>query len=199
MNEEAIIRIIARDCRAKKLRFYAKVYAGRLYKGQERILDGMAFTQEYANMRTIGYEIKVSRADFLQDKKWPDYLPVCNSFYFVCPPGIIIPSDLPTEIGLIWVEGEELVMKKNARRRIVLAEDLQNVFKSLVINRCENERQKSAILTRRVTKAEKELASQKLENKKLSDAFFKLQEDLYLFMHPAENIPRIRRSRSESL
>ena len=196
MTEEAIIRILARYCRSKKLRFYAKVYAGRLHKGQERILDGMAFTQEYANMRTIGYEIKTSRADFLQDRKWTDYLPVCSSFYFVCPSGIILPADLPPEIGLIWVEGEDLVIKKKSRRRIVLTEDLQNIFKSLVINRCETERQKTAIMTRRLNKAEKELAEQMQKHKDLSNAFFKLQEELYLFMHPEENVPVLKRRRN---
>ena len=198
MTENEIIRIIARDCRAKKLRFYAKVYAGRLYKSQERILDGMAFTQEYANMRSIGYEIKVSRADFLQDKKWPDYLPVCNSFYFVSSPEIIRPSDLPPDIGLYWVENDSLALVKRAGRRIVQPEDLQNVLKSIVINRCETERQRTASMTKRLNKAEKELDVQKKKNKEISDALFRVQEELYLFMHPEENVPvKTRRAQNE--
>ena len=193
MTENEIIRIIARDCRAKKLRFYAKVYTGRLHKGQERILDGMAFTQEYARMRSIGYEIKVSRADFLQDKKWPDYLPACNSFYFVCPPGIIRPADLPPDIGLYWVEEGGLSLVKRSGRRVVQPEDLQNVLKSIVINRCETERQKTAIMTKRMHKAEKEIEELKKKNRDIHAALYNAQEDLYLFMHPEENVPRKKR------
>ena len=51
--------------------------------------------------KSWGYEIKVSRGDFLQDKKWKDYLQFCNYFYFLAPKGIIKPDELPKEIGLI--------------------------------------------------------------------------------------------------
>jgi hypothetical protein len=32
-------------------------------------------------------EIKVSRADLLGDRKWPDYLDFCDRFYWAVPPG----------------------------------------------------------------------------------------------------------------
>jgi hypothetical protein len=52
---------------------------------------------------TTGYEIKVSRSDFLQDKKWQNYLPFCDAFFFICPPGLIQEAELPKEAGLIYV------------------------------------------------------------------------------------------------
>ena len=76
-----------------------------------------------------------------------------------------------------------------AANRIVQPEDLQNVLKSIVINRCETERQKTASMTKRLNKAEKELDAQKKKNKEISDALFRVQEELYLFMHPEENVP----------
>lgn len=33
-------------------------------------------------------EIKVARADLLGDAKWPDYLDVCDRFYWGLPPGL---------------------------------------------------------------------------------------------------------------
>ena len=45
-------------------------------------------------------EVKSSRADFLADQKWPDYLDWCDRLYFAVPEGF--PEDLlPSEHGLI--------------------------------------------------------------------------------------------------
>ena len=70
--------------------------------GEGRRIDMFYFNRW--NRETKGYEIKVSRADFLQDKKWESYLKFCNWFYFVTPVGIIDPKELPDSIGLIEVD-----------------------------------------------------------------------------------------------
>ncbi len=45
-------------------------------------------------------EVKVSTADFLGDRKWPDYREYCDRLSFAVPPGF--PQDiLPAECGLI--------------------------------------------------------------------------------------------------
>lgn len=51
--------------------------------------DGLAITKSYTKPNIIGYEIKVSRNDFLQDNKWHLYLQYCNEFYFVVPKGLV--------------------------------------------------------------------------------------------------------------
>jgi hypothetical protein len=56
------------------------------------------------NRITMGYEIKMTRQDFLQDKKWPEYLKYCTRFYFAAPKGIIKLEELPPKIGLIEFE-----------------------------------------------------------------------------------------------
>lgn len=52
-------------------------------------------------------EVKVSRSDFLADKnkphRQPDAVSVGNWRYYLCPEGIISPSDLPEKWGLLWV------------------------------------------------------------------------------------------------
>jgi len=50
---------------------------------------------------TIAYEIKTSRQDFLRDEKWRNYLPYCNYLYFAVPLGVIDPSELADDVGLI--------------------------------------------------------------------------------------------------
>lgn len=56
-----------------------------------------------SNKQVIIYEFKVNRYDFLNDKKWQNYLEYCNKLIFVCPKGIINPDELPKGIGLIYV------------------------------------------------------------------------------------------------
>jgi hypothetical protein len=77
--------------------------------------------RSWAHPLSVGYEIKVSRGDFLQDDKWHSYLEYCNSFYFVCPPDIIRPSEVGPEVGLLWVSKNEkvLMLKKKAHYREV--------------------------------------------------------------------------------
>lgn len=72
-------------------------------------MDAWVMKNSWANLRFIGYEIKVSRSDFLNDEKWRGYLQNCNLFYFVTSDAKIISKDeLPPEAGLI-------VMSKTGR------------------------------------------------------------------------------------
>ena len=58
--------------------------------------------------QTKGYEIKVNRSDFLNDKKWQEYLKFCTWFSFIAPLGIIKKEELPNKIGLVEVEVIEI-------------------------------------------------------------------------------------------
>lgn len=74
--------------------------------GEGRRLDMFYFNRW--NRETRGYEVKVSRVDFLQDKKWESYLKFCSWFYFVAPEGIIKAEELPDKIGLIEIYREKV-------------------------------------------------------------------------------------------
>jgi len=86
-----------------------------------RRMDAWAMRKSWAPWTTVGYEVKVSRADFLNDSKWPAYLPACHELYFACPPKLIDPVELPDGIGLMWMlgggTGARLVTKRRAIRR----------------------------------------------------------------------------------
>ncbi|CVK18484.1 MmcB family DNA repair protein [Sporomusa sphaeroides] len=138
MTESDVIRILHRHCTEQKLKFFAHVYRGT--KGY--ILDGFAMSQAYRNMRTIGYEVKVSRNDFLQDKKWQNYLPVCNTFYFVSPPEVIRKDDLPAGIGLYHVVDNRLVCVKKAKRNEFDKDAVFEVLQYIVLSRGLSERMK---------------------------------------------------------
>jgi len=83
------------------------------------IFDFWAMKKSYAHPLTVGYEIKVVRSDFLQDNKWPRYLPHCNQFYFVCPTGLIKLNEVPETAGLMYISktGTRLFTKKKAPYR----------------------------------------------------------------------------------
>jgi len=85
-----------------------------------RKLDAWVLRRSWVHFGTIGYEIKISRSDFLRDKKWPEYLDYCHEFYFVCPWGMIQKNDIPdNRVGLCWItkNGSRVIIKRHADYR----------------------------------------------------------------------------------
>lgn len=56
-------------------------------------------------------EAKASRADFLSDAKKPERKSGGIGLYrfYICPPGLIRPDDLPTGWGLLYGDGKKIV------------------------------------------------------------------------------------------
>ena len=59
-----------------------------------------------------GFEIKVSRNDFLQDTKWVKYAKFCSTLSIVCPEGLIQPEEIKKPFGLVWIFNEGKLDKK---------------------------------------------------------------------------------------
>jgi hypothetical protein len=81
--------------------FVPECKTGPTWTGNPIRLDAWAMKRSWASPVTWGYEIKVSRGDFLRDDKWHGYLDYCSDFYLVCPPGLILANELPPGVGLI--------------------------------------------------------------------------------------------------
>ena len=100
-------------------------------------LDAWAMTKSWANPCVTGYEIKVARSDFLNDDKWPMYLPFCNEFYFVTPPGIVKEGEIPPQAG--WLvsmkNGTKVYRKKKAPWRDVQIPE--EIFRYILFSRTE--------------------------------------------------------------
>jgi len=98
-------------------------------------LDAWVMKRSWAKPCVWGYEIKVSRSDFLGDDKWHGYLPLCNEFYFVAPSGVIKPGELPEEAGLLLVTStaRRLWTKKKAPYRDIEIDT--NIFRYVLISR----------------------------------------------------------------
>lgn len=74
-------------------------------------LDGVALEWQYGNMWVHGYEIKVSRSDWLRDAKFERYRKYCDTLTVVCPKGLIGRDEVPGDIGLMWYEPTTSILR----------------------------------------------------------------------------------------
>jgi len=98
--------------------FMTEVKSGSTWFDQKdmKILDGMAIVKSWVHPCIKGFEVKVSRSDFLGDPKWYTYFPLVNEFYMVCPEKMIERSEIPTTCGLLWYrpKSKTFLMKQKA-------------------------------------------------------------------------------------
>lgn len=82
-------------------------------------LDAWVMKRTWSPKTCIGYEIKISRSDWLRDQKWLKYISLTNLFYLVCPQGIIEKQEVPSGVGLLWTtkNGNGLRTALKAQRR----------------------------------------------------------------------------------
>ncbi|WCL51448.1 MmcB family DNA repair protein [Leptospira sp. GIMC2001] len=139
--------------------FLSELNTGEARSGTTR-MDAWVMPRSWVKPECTAYEIKVSRSDFKKDEKWQTYLPYCNYLYFVAPPGIIDPSELPPEAGLYITStnGQKLFKKKLSVRRSL--EIPQEMFR-LALMRCEPSR--SLLLTQLDKYDQKQRRLQELE------------------------------------
>lgn len=80
--------------------------------------DAWILARSWRHPRFIGCEIKISRQDFLNDNKWPDYLPFCSEFYFVVSHEIVDSAEVPEQAGLMEASKncKKLIVKKRPLR-----------------------------------------------------------------------------------
>ncbi len=82
---------------------FREVKDGPSYRRGFLKMDFLAIRHSWTPVEFKGYEIKVSRQDFLQDKKWPQYMQLCHRFYWACPTGLIDKSEIDPQAGLVYV------------------------------------------------------------------------------------------------
>ncbi len=84
--------------------------------GGLKILDGLAVRKSWTAPCFTGYEVKVSRGDFLRDAKFYTYEELVNCLYIVCPKGMIDRTELPESVGLMYYDPDKktIITKKKA-------------------------------------------------------------------------------------
>ncbi|WP_199925743.1 MmcB family DNA repair protein [Paenibacillus bouchesdurhonensis] len=120
--------------------FLTEVKTGRTWDNKELLkFDALAMKKSWANPCLMGYEVKVSRGDFLQDQKWPGYMAYCNRFSFVCPKGLIAKDELPPEVGLIYYYPDTGALRTERAAKHRLTEIPPDIYKYMLMSRTESD------------------------------------------------------------
>ena len=111
------------------------VMAGELLQ-----FDAVAIYKSFAHPQIRGYEIKISRSDFLRDAKYPRYRPYFHEFYFVVPQGMVKREELDEGIGLMYYNPETgaITTKKKAVHRDIELDG--NFMLYIIMNRLDSDR-----------------------------------------------------------
>lgn len=124
MNAKFIADVLAKKHRDDL--FLTEVKNGPTYNSSNLLrMDAWAMKLTWKN-QIFGYEIKVSRSDFLSDTKWPQYMDYCNQFSWVCPEGLIKRNEVDERVGLIYVkeDGSLKVIKRALYRDVTIPSSL---------------------------------------------------------------------------
>jgi hypothetical protein len=83
-------------------------------------LDVAAMCLSWSRPLITGYEVKISRADFLceiRSEKWRNYLDCVERLYFAVPNYMVEPSEVPAECGLLYRGTKSWRWHRKAQRR----------------------------------------------------------------------------------
>lgn len=164
----------------------------------KRRMDAWAMIPSYSKSLTIAYEIKVTRRDFVQDKKMHEYTMYANEAYLVCPSDVAKPEELPDGWGLLVVSGSRLMTKKKAQYRET---DIPEAFyQALIASKVR--RWDGSLISREIERRVQGVATYEdyvAGKKTLADIGYqmgrKLSEDLYNFEREKSRL----QSRNEEL
>lgn len=142
MRADEIKHALSRQYRADHWIFLTEVKTGPTHsasEGELKKIDAVAIKKSWTQPCINAFEVKVSRGDFMNDTKWPGYLPYCHRFYWACPSGLIKPSEVSTEAGLVWIadNGSYHTKKKALFRHIEIPHAM---FYHLIISHTKNGR-----------------------------------------------------------
>lgn len=121
MTAQDIKNLLRTKYSAPKFAFFPELRLGTGYGADAMgYIDGYAI-ELWGDLERISFEIKISRSDFLLEMRKPSKrrqaLALSNKFYFVTPVGLLKPEEIPSDSGLMEVDGEEVKIKVRAPAR----------------------------------------------------------------------------------
>lgn len=157
--------------------------------------DGLAINKSWVHPCITGYEVKVSRSDFLRDNKYCGYMPFCHELYFVVPAGMIDRLELQNDIGLIYYNPatKSLITKKKALHRNIEINAYMLLY--IFMNRIDGER---APFTSSSADYWKDWLANKIDNHSLKYRVkSKLLEQIYELENESKNLSKYKELREE--
>lgn len=105
-----------------------------------KILDGMAIVKSWVHPCVKGFEVKVSRSDFLGDPKWYTYFPLVNEFYMVCPEKMIDRSEIPVTCGLLWYRPKSQTILLKQKATYTGGQPTADMLMYIIMNKIDSDR-----------------------------------------------------------
>ena len=190
VTEADIIKALFTWHRDRGELFFPHVKTGASWTYKEkilRILDGLAVKVSWSHPVFQGYEVKISRSDFLRDKKYTDYLPFCTGFSFACPDKMIAKDELPGNIGLVYYRADgSLRTARRPEQTLPSPETLNNMLRYLVYYRTGSNRQQIAAAARQVARERHLKSEAERDVKRLRESLYALQDKYYDLKHGKE-------------
>ncbi|MEN6566366.1 MAG: hypothetical protein ABFC57_08695 [Veillonellales bacterium] len=147
-------------------------------------MDGLAVKISWTKPEFTGYEIKISRGDFLRDKKHNEYLPYCTGFSFACPDKMIKKDEVEDNIGLIYCrEDGSLRTVKKAPSIKPDTEALNYLLRYLVYYRSGSNRQQIEAAAKRVLLEQRNVREEKRKAIKYQNSLYDLRNRYYSIPH----------------
>jgi hypothetical protein len=94
--------------------------------------DAITLARYHNGFDVTGYEVKVSRSDFLRDAKLHLYPQYVNAMTLVCPRGMVDRKELPDGYGLMWYEPESGSLRYRRKPEHDLARDTHQIRDSII-------------------------------------------------------------------
>jgi hypothetical protein len=122
ITAERIIGMLENKHAGESWAFVKELRTSTGYRKRACYIDCYAIELWGKSRNYIAYEIKISRGDFKSDVqnfnvKQADAIANSSQFYYVCPFGLIDPTEVPESTGLMWVDKGGVKIKKVAPLR----------------------------------------------------------------------------------
>lgn len=103
-------------------------------------IDFWVMVKSWTDYNVLAFEIKMSRGDWLQDRKFPEYWDACNKFYLATPQGLLKPEEierLPAQVGLVEAFKNEKGIRPIKESYRMNVDIDARVFRAILMNRAK--------------------------------------------------------------
>lgn len=119
--------------------FLTEVKTGPSTMRETLRFDAIHIKKSWTRPCITGYEVKVSRNDFLHDDKYIHYKNYCHRLYMVCPKDMISVSEIPEDIGLIYYNPEKKTLNTKKMAQLRDIEISSSLLYYILISRISND------------------------------------------------------------
>lgn len=156
--------------------FLLEVKDGPTQSGTHRRIDAWVLVRTWSPPTIIGYEVKLTRSDWLRDQKFESYRQMCHLLYVVALPGVVQVAELPAGVGLLEPLGtERLKMKVKAARRD--GPIVESVYQYILMARVKEDN-RDETKAERVSRWKQELAERRFVGQAISQEFYQMRADI---------------------